>query len=261
MAGKKRGRIFVFTKTQTFTKLITMSNSNRLSETLVGNIKNQESQKQDVKLQDVLESVLFFLMKKYPKLQFGIDKKYPLQVLEKMVSSGLITTQEKTYIKPDGGLLYMLFEGKKYYILVSEQKRQGTNDKRREKNLKDQGNGNAVERLGKNVIACEILFGDEDITPLVVFLQGCDFCEEESTIPDRVKTIAKFQQLNQINLFKKQLKKYVWAAGSFFMRGHSKNQKPGTSDWTFDEMYRNIMNITEQSINYYLSKYGEGKVS
>lgn len=220
-------------------------------------LKNVESQLLDFKIKNVVDNVLIKLKEKYPKLKFGCDENYPIRILEAMVSSNDIITQEKTSFKPDGGLVWVLINGKKYYILVSEQKKQGTNDKLLLEGKKKQSKGNAVERLGKNIIAVEILFGDEDITPIVVFLQGCDFFDEESSIPDRIRTIAKFQPINQINLYKKQLQKYNWFAGSFFMRGHSMNDKPGTSDWTFNEMMTILLDVATKSIEYYLLKYGK----
>lgn len=230
-----------------------MSNSDKLSESLRGNIKNLESQGHDLKIKDVINQVILpTLQEKYPSLKFGLDKNFPTRTLESMVESGVVRTQEKTYIKPDGGLVWVEIDGVKRFILVSEQKRQGTNDKG-----KNQAAGNAVERLGKNVIGCEVLFGEEKITPLVVFLQGCDFYEPESTIPDRVRTIAKFQPMNQINLYKKQLQKYTWFAGSYFMRGHSKNQKSGTSDWTSEEMISILSEVAIGATEYYLKEYGK----
>lgn len=235
-----------------------MSQSQKLREnTNQHSQKNTESQRQDVKIKNVTEKLLEVLRKKYPKLYFGCEYNYPVRVLEEMISSGKVDTKKKTNIKPDGGLVWVKINNKKYYILVPEQKQQGTNDKRLLEGKSKQGRGNAIERLAKNVIAIEILFGDEDITPLVVFLQGCDFFDEESTIPDRVRTIAKFQPLNQINLYKKQLQKYNWSAGSFFMRGHSMNEEPRTSDWTFDEMSTILLDVATQSIEYYLLKYGK----
>jgi type II restriction enzyme len=245
--------IFVFQNKHNY-----MSQSQKLRKnTNQHSQKNTESQQQDVKIKDVVEKLLKKMKEEYPKLNFGCESEYPVRVLEEMVLSGIVQTKEKTTIKPDGGLVWVEINGEKYYILVSEQKKQGTNDKRLIEGKSKQSNGNAVERLGKNVIAVEILFGDEDITPIVAFLQGCDFFDEESTIPDRVRTIAKFQPMNQINLYKKQIQKYNWFAGSFFMRGHSMVEKPGTSDWTFDEMSTILQNVATQSTEYYLSKYGK----
>jgi hypothetical protein len=63
--------------------------------------------------------------------------------------------------------------------------------------------------------------------------------------------------MNQINLFKKQIQKYNWFAGSYYMRGHSMNEKPGTSDWTYDEMLTILVDVATQSTEHYLSKYGK----
>ena len=234
-----------------------MTQSQKLRENLNQHTqKNTHSQIQDVKIKDVIQNVLLELDEMYSNLSFGLDETYPTRVLEKLVSTET-STQDNTTIKPDGGLIWVEIDYVKYYILVSEQKTQGTNDKRLIEGKEIQAKGNAVERLGKNVIAVEILFGEEEITPMVVFLQGCDFFDEESTIPDRVRTIAKFQPMNQINLFKKQIQKYNWFAGSYYMRGHSMKDKPGTSDWTFDEMLTILLEVATQSTEYYLSKYGK----
>lgn len=219
--------------------------------------KNISSQQQDDTLKQIVKELETKLKNEFPKYTFGCDKQYPVRVLEKLVSLGEINTQEKTNIKPDGGFLWIKIEGKKHFILLSESKSQGTNDKRLTEGKLKQSKGNAVERLGKNVIAVDILFGDEDITPSVVFLQGCDFFDPESSIPDRVRTIAKFQPLNQINLYKKQIQKYNHSAGSFFMRGHSMYEEHGTSDWTSEEISTILYKVAKQSIEYYLSKYGK----
>lgn len=234
-----------------------MSSSSRLSETLQGNIKNKESQKQDVQIKDVVAKVLESLRTKYPFYTFGVDSNVMLRTIEKLVNGTNYTTSDNTYVKPDGGFLWVKIQGKKYYILVSEQKRQGTNDKRNQEGKSKQAAGNAVERLPKNLMAFETLFGNEDIFPVIVFLQGCDFYDEESTIGDRVRTIARFQMLNQINLYFTKVQKNQIVAGSFFMRGHSMKDLPGTSDWSFDEMYEPMLTIAEKALDYFLEKYGK----
>lgn len=42
---------------------------------------------------------------------------------------------------------------------------------------------------------------DEEIFPFVCFGSGCDF-DENSSILDRVSTMAEFSKLNNINLFR-----------------------------------------------------------
>lgn len=234
-----------------------MSNSNKLSESLQGNIKNKESHLQDVKIKDVIDEILVLLMQKYPSLKFGFEKKKMLRTIEKLVNGVNYTTSDKSFITPDGGFLWVKINGVKYYVLVSEQKRQGTNDKRISEGKGKQSQGNAGERLGKNVDAIDILFGDEDIYPFVVFLQGCDFYDKESSIGDRIRTINKFQQMNTINLFWRKLQKNTSIGGSYYMRGHSMNEKPGTSDWTFEEMLSILLEVSTKATDYYLSKYGK----
>ena len=234
-----------------------MTQSEGLSNRLEGNVKNEESKIQDNNIMFVVSWVLSRLQSKYPHLKFGVDKKMMLRTIEKMAKGDDYTTSDKSFITPDGGFLWVKINGKKYYILVSEQKRQGTNDKRLLEGKKRQSQGNAAERLGKNVDAFDMLFGNEEIYPFIVFLQGCDFNDNESTIGDRIRTIAKFQQINVLNIYWNQLMKKVFVGGSYFMRGHSMNQTPGTSDWTFDEMADAMLTIAEESLNYYFDKYGK----
>lgn len=214
--------------------------------------KNVESQLQDLKISKVVSDVKVNIEKNY-SIKIIHQSEVSCVELESLVSNNS-DSRTDTYIKPDGGLLYFLQENKKCYILASEQKRQGTNDSRLLEGKSAQAKGNAVERLGKNVDAFDILFGNEDIYPFVVFLQGCDFFKDESTIVDRVRTIAKFQPMNKINLFWTKISKNVSIGGSYFMRGHSMNDKPGSSDWSYQEMYDVMYEIASKSVEYYLNK-------
>ena len=78
-----------------------------------------------------------------------------------------------------------------YPILISEAKNQGTNDLRLQEGLTKQAKGNAIERLGKNVIGLRTALMRESIFPFVCFGYGCDFAPD-SSILDRVTTIAMF---------------------------------------------------------------------
>jgi type II restriction enzyme len=220
-------------------------------------IKNKESKIQENNIKNAVNSVLLELKIKYPYLQFGIEKKKMLHTIEKLVNGSNYTTSDKSFIIPDGGFLWVKINNVKHYILISEQKRQGTNDKRRIEGKGKQGVGNAGERLAKNVKAVDVLFGNEDIYPFIVFLQGCDFFDEESRIGDRIRTIAQFLPMNVINIEWKQIQKHNYAGGSYFMRGHSMADDPGTSDWSFDEMFNPMFTIAENALNYYLVRYGE----
>ena len=154
---------------------------------------------------------------------------------------------ESSSIRPDGGIFSLLDnDGNKYPILISEVKNQGTNRKREEEGLKKQAMGNAIERLGKNVIGLRTALMHEAIFPFVCFGYGCDF-EETSSILDRVATIAMFGNLNKTYLHNTgeggRLNR-----GSFYFRGPK---------WSVDEMQNIMYDIAERSIFYYLSRYGK----
>jgi hypothetical protein len=229
-----------------------MTQSDGLRIRLIENRKNVESQIQDNAIKTVVCWVIAGLYEMYPNLSFGIDQKKMLQDIEKLVNGENYSTSDQTYVKPDGGFLWVKINNKKYYILICEQKRQGTNDVRFLEGRGPQAVGNAAERLAKNVIAFETMFQDEEIFPFIVFLQGCDFYDEESTIGDRIRTISRFLPFNTLNIY--------WSGrrgGSYFMRGHSMKSLPGTSDWTNQEMFEQMFTIATTAVDYYLKKYGK----
>src|ERR1039458_1778773 len=104
----------------------------------------------------------------------------------------------RSYMNPDGGILSVVDkEGNAYPILISEVKNQGTNDKRKEEGLPPQSQGNAIERLAKNLIGFRTVMLAEGIMPFVCFGYGCDF-ESGSSILDRVLIVAMFGPLKRI---------------------------------------------------------------
>lgn len=151
-------------------------------------------------------------------------------------------------IKPDGGILFL--EGTKedkitYPILIAEVKNQGTNDLRLAEGKSKQAKGNAIERLGKNVIGLRTALMRESIFPFICFGYGCDF-EDSSSILDRVTTIAMFGRLNKTYLFNEDGERFN--RGSFYFR---------EKKWSVGEMYAVMSDIAERSVQYYFSKYRE----
>ena len=60
---------------------------------------------------------------------------------------------DRSSMRPDGGILSVIgLDGVRHPILIVEVKNQGTNDLRATEGLASQAKGNAIERLGKNVI-------------------------------------------------------------------------------------------------------------
>ena len=132
-------------------------------------------------------------------------------------------------------------------ILIAEVKNQGTNDLRSREGLPKQAKGNAIERLGKNVIGLRAALLRESIFPFVCFGYGCDF-EQGSSILDRVTTIAMFGRLNVTYLHNDQSGRFN--RGSFYFRDKK---------WSIDEMSHVMTDIAERSVLYYVSKYGEAR--
>ncbi len=231
-----------------------MRNSERLSNVLKNDVKGgkgltKESVKQENELLESVEEVKSKLTTLFPELVFKFEKQLLLkdivEKLRKIYPNEIWNFYfDKTNIKPDGGFLYIEDKNEnKYPILISEAKKQGTNDKRIEEGKGIQAQGNAIERLGKNVIGLRTWMTNESIFPFVCFGYGEDF-DKNSTILDRVVTIAEFGELCKIYLHN-TLKTN---RGSYFF----KKQK-----WNKEEMVKILLDISTKSIYYYFSKYDE----
>lgn len=153
----------------------------------------------------------------------------------------------KSFMSPDGGITYLVDKDHNMYpILIGEVKNQGTNAARLREGLPKQAKGNAVERLGKNVIGFRTYMLNEAIFPYVCFGDGCDF-EKGSSILDRVSTIAMFGALNEDHTFNAG-PNGVFNRGSYYFK---------SDNWTIEELYDIMYEIAKRSIYYYFSKYGE----
>ena len=152
-----------------------------------------------------------------------------------------------SFMSPDGGITYLIDKnGNKHPILIGEVKNQGTNSARLREGLPKQAKGNAVERLGKNVIGFRTYLLDEAIFPYVCFGDGCDF-ERGSSILDRVFTIAMFGSLNEDHTFNEG-PNGSFNRGSYYFK---------SDRWTIEELYDIMYEVAKRSIYYYFSKYGE----
>jgi len=159
-------------------------------------------------------------------------------------------THKETYLRPDGGLVYIRdTKNIRRCILVTEAKRQGTNADRELEGKPKQAQGNAIERLRKNMQGIDCLFAGEEITPFVCFGEGCDFADE-SSILDRVSTMNGFFPLNQIFVDKIYVavpSREVFKPASLFFR-----EEP----WTPEEMLDILWKVCQRSIEYYRDRYG-----
>lgn len=153
---------------------------------------------------------------------------------------------ETSAMRPDGGILSMVDkEGEQYPILIVEVKNQGTNDLRALEGKPKQAKGNAIERLGKNVIGFRTAMLSEAIMPFVCFGYGCDFADD-SSILDRVVTINMFGPLNEVSLMNLG-ENGMFNRGSFFFR---------EEQWTVSEMETILGDVGTRSIHYYFAKFG-----
>lgn len=231
-----------------------MARKHQLRTQRAGTVINVTSKKQESDITKALKQVVKHLQTKFKtKIYLVHEKQWRL--------SDIVTELRHTYpdvefhyhfnrssIRPDGGILYIQGPDNSktsYPILIAEVKNQGTNDMRAKEGLPRQARGNAIERLGKNLIGLRVALMHESIFPFVCFGYGCDF-EEDSTILDRVSTMAMFGKLNTTYLHNEEQGKFN--RGSFYFR---------PKRWTIKEMAEVMKDIAERSVLYYFSKYKE----
>ncbi len=230
-----------------------MAKKLQLRQTRTGTVINVTSAKQESEVYQALQTVVANITDKYGLLMHHDPYWFLKYIVENLRRN--YPDEDFSYyfntssIRPDGGILSLLDDnGNKYPILIFEVKNQGTNDLRLQEGLKAQAKGNAIERLGKNVIGLRAALVHETIFPFVCFGYGCDFAED-SSILDRVVTIAMFGKLNTTHLHNSgeggRLNR-----GSFYFR---------ELKWEVSEMEAIMYDIAERSVFYYFSRYGQDK--
>lgn len=231
-----------------------MASKNQLREQRAATIINVTSRKQETELIKALHKVVEHLEEKFEtSITFTHQNQWYLRdIIDELRKCfpdiDLHYHFESSRIQPDGGILSIKSNEDNlltYPILISEVKNQGTNDLRAREGLPRQSRGNAIERLGKNLIGLRAALLRESIFPFVCFGYGCDF-EPESSILDRVSTMAMFGELNKSYLHNEEGGKFN--RGSFYFR---------VEKWTVDEMFEIMKDIAERSVLYYFSKYHE----
>lgn len=213
--------------------------------------KNTLSKDDDRKIASVMARLVEHLNARYKLAELGFYLKYvPSIKLSELI--GIIKGYDKrtefatltrtdSFMKPDGGILLLRKSGDDNYKRVTiavEMKHQGTNDKRLAEGLKKQAQGNAIERLGKNLIGIRATLQYEKVTPFVCFGWGIDFAED-SGIRDRVVTMNEFYPLNRVFVHKRE----GYAPVSMFFR---------VEKWTDDDLFAIMKEIAEASITAYI---------
>lgn len=228
-----------------------MARKSDLRDQRTGTVINSTSKRQEKELDKALTKVCSRLQIKFP----GITLKHQSQWLLKDVVGSLSEAfpevdfhyyHDTSSMRPDGGILSLCAkDGREFPILIAEKKNQGTNDLRIAEGKGKQAKGNAIERLGKNVIGFRAALLQESIFPFVCFGDGCDFADD-SSILDRVVTIAMFGNLNHEYLHNMAGDRFN--RGSFYFR---------VEEWTAGEMEDFSYSIAEKAVYYYYSKYGD----
>lgn len=231
-----------------------MARKHQLRDQRAGTVINLTSRKQESDVSKALVQVVDHLGGKFANEIFLThEKQWHLKDIVAERRHSFPDTEfhyhfDSSSIRPDDGILYL--QGKEgdsltYPILIAEVKNQGTNDLRAQEGLPKQAKGNAIERLGKNHIGLRTALMRESIFPFVCFGYGCDF-EADSSILDRVSTMAMFGKLNTTYLHNEEGGKFN--RGSFYFRPER---------WSVDEMVEIMKDIAERSVLYYFSKYRE----
>jgi type II restriction enzyme len=229
-----------------------MSKKQDLRKQRVGTVINVTSKRQEHALSRALIAVCEELELKFPGIKLKHESQWFLPAVIADLKAAFSGVDFHCYhtssaMRPDGGILSIVSKsGPAYPILIAEKKNQGTNDLRAIEGKSKQAEGNAIERLGKNVIGFRTALLKESIFPFVCFGDGCDFADD-SSILDRVVTIAMFGHLNKEHLHN-QGPQGVFNRGSFYFR---------VEEWTQEEMKAACYSIAEKSVFYYYSKYGE----
>lgn len=208
-------------------------------------IKNSQSKYMDKDIDVAVNVVIENLRNKYPELEFEHQKKMSLSDIVSMLSLQFPEyskyfryERSSSFITPDGGFLFAKNKrGERRIVLVAEIKRQGTNDKRLKEGLQKQARGNAIERLGKNLIGIRAIFKNEGVLPFICFGSGDDF-KEGSSIRDRVITMNEFFPLNQVFVEKDYM---PFEPVSMLFR---------YEDWTTDEMIELMEQVATRAIQY-----------
>lgn len=229
-----------------------MANKEQLRNLRVETIINAISSRQEKALTRAISRVAVDLTTKFPGIKLLFESQWLLaSVVERLRAQfpdiDFDYLHRKSSMRPDGGIPSVKDrEDRSHTILISEKKNQGTNDLRALEGMKKQSKGNAIERLGKNVIGFRTAFKSEAIFPFVCFGDGCDFADD-SSILDRVVTIAMFGRLNH-QYVHKEGGGNEFDRGSFYFR---------VAEWTEDEMHAIALDIATKSVFYYFSKHGE----
>ncbi len=230
-----------------------MARKHQLRAQRTGTVINATSKEQEKDITKALKEVVRHLRERFPGLKFAHNRQWLLREIVRELrfaepGADFHFHFDTSALRPDGGILTILGppnDTLSYPILIAEVKNQGTNDLRASEGRPKQARGNAIERLGKNLIGLRTALMREQIFPFVCFGYGCDFAPD-SSILDRVSTMAMFGRLNRTYLYNEAEGRL--SRGSFYFRERR---------WSVHEMADIMQDISVRAVQYYLSKYRE----
>jgi type II restriction enzyme len=227
-----------------------MSSSARLRETHFNigggrTIFNEEAHQHEKNLQDSVLKIKSELESMYPELKFTYRKKLYLSEVAEKLGKTFTPASKNPYVSPDGGLLFLEWNGTEYPILISEAKKQGTNDERYKEGKNKQGRGNGIERAYKNALTFSQYNEKLDYNPYVIFACGCDF-DKDSSIIDRLWHLTRFEPMNtNLSLFNEDVT-------SVYLKGHHYTEEPNF--WNVSEIYEIMKEIATDITNHIIKK-------
>ena len=203
-------------------------------------VKNNLSKHDDAEAKNASVTVVNMLKEMFPDYSFEVKANLTFNQIEKYSNRNFNITYDYSHRKlaPDGGVIWM---DEKYPILITEMKRQGTNEERIREGKNKQAVGNAIERLGKNLIGLKCLYENEDILPFICFCWGCDVTD--GTFLGKLYTLNSFYELNIV-----------------YDSPNTYKNKPFTcllkeeGPFTLEEMVVSMLQVAVNSIQYYMKK-------
>ena len=222
--------------------------------------KNVESKKSDKLIHAAMTDCIAYLEERMSghldgyRLEFKRDLSFSelINVIrDSRTRSEFDTVFADRTIIPDGGAIWLTKPDDGRYrklVLVSEVKKQGTNKERMAEGKTRQAQGNAIERLGKNLTGIRAALNHEPLTPFVCFGWGCDFedpYDETSFVMSKVSMMNEFYPLNRTYVFKKDgsADRNRFAPVSMYFR---------EPEWTREDMFKILKEVAETSLRYYL---------
>lgn len=204
--------------------------------------KNDYSKLDDKNIKEAMDEVVKILSEAYPHHTFKRKASLTFQEIGNYLKTEFEENMNGRKMLPDGGVIWM---DNKYPILISEAKRQGTNNERIKEGKAKQATGNAIERLGKNLIGFLNLYREETIFPFICFCWGCDF--ESPIVIAKLFTLNSFNPINQV---------YVQTP-HIGLKPFTCLTKPDSA-WTRGEIIDVALHVAEISIQYFEDKEYHG---